>query len=190
MILTNIDYKIRLDDILIIMYKSQDNTYISISLPLYWTQHADNCDECKSFYSKLKNESKDDWFINYNDEYYKLEFLDNQYIGNGHNIIMDSNIDLKKVDISNINHTEYYRIQNIKLISVNKEESIRINRNDKLEHLIPSEYNDTDKVIYKNMFFTPISKEFAESIINDEKTIKIEANELESFDLKIEVKKS
>jgi hypothetical protein len=189
MILTNIEYKIRLDDNLIVIDKLDGNTYISISLPLYWTQHVDDCDDCKSFYSKLKNESKDDWFVNYNDEYYKLEFLDNQYIGNGHNTIMDSKIDLKKVDISNINHTEYYKIQNIKLISVNKYESIEINRNDKLDHLIPSEYNDTDKVIYKNMFFTPISKEFSEDITNNEQTIKIELDKLESFDFKILISK-
>ena len=189
MILTNINHKIKIDDNLFDIDKSSDNIYVSISLPLYWIQHVNNCEDCNSFYSKLKNESNEDWFIDYNGQYYKLEFLDNQYIGNGINTIMDSKIDMKKVDIPNINYTEYFKIQNVKLNIVSKDESIKISRNEKLECLLSKEDYISLPVDYKNKFFTPITKEFADMIINNPNTIEIDVEELKSIDLKIEVKK-
>jgi hypothetical protein len=102
---------------------------------------------------------------------------------------MDSKIDLKGANISDINYTEFYKIDNIKLINISNEESKQVSREDVIESLLPMKYSESENPNYINEFFTPIPKEFADVFINNTSTIKILTSELESFVLKIEVKK-
>jgi hypothetical protein len=113
------DYSIEISENLYEIDNSSDNIYVSILIPLYWTQHKNNCDDCSSFFRKLENNSDDDWFALYENEYYILEFLDNQFIGNGIDTVMTSEkIDLMKSDISNINFNHVYKVENIKMLKL------------------------------------------------------------------------
>lgn len=164
-----------------------ENVYLSISIPLYWIQHKDNCDDCSSFFRKLENSSNDDWFALYNDEYYRLEFLDNQFIGNGTDTIMSSEkIDLLRSDISNINFNNVYVIENIKLSKIGDNRQLK--RNEILNCLLSETKSETTDV-YTSSPFIQIPKELVEKIINNPSTIEISSDEILSMDYKIEIKK-
>jgi hypothetical protein len=52
------DYSIEISENLYEIDNSSDNIYVSILIPLYWTQHKNNCDDCSSFFRKLENNSR------------------------------------------------------------------------------------------------------------------------------------
>ncbi len=181
------DYSIQISQDLYVIENSSDNVYLSISIPLYWIQHKDNCDDCSSFFRKLENSSNDDWFALYDDEYYRLEFLDNQFIGNGIDIIMSSEkINLMKSDISNINFNHVYKIENIKMSKL--VDTRQLKRNEILNCLLSETKSETTNV-YKSSPFIQIPKELAEKIIKNPSTIEISSDEILSMDYKIEIKK-
>lgn len=166
---------------------SSDNIYLSISIPLYWTQHKNNCSDCSSFFRKLENNSDDDWFALYDNEYYRLEFLDNQFIGNGVDTIMSSEkIDLMKSDISNINFINVYNVENIKMSKL--EDNTQLKRNEILNCLLSEPILETTDV-YTSSPFIQIPKELAEKIINNQSIIEISSDEILGMDYKIEIKK-
>lgn len=180
------DYSIQLSKDLYEIDNSSDNIYLSISTPLYWTQHKNNCDDCSSFFRKLENSSNDDWFLLYNNEYYILEFLDNQFIGNGIDTIMSSEkIDLMKSDISNINFNNVYKVENIKMSKL--EDNTQLKRNEILNCLLSEPKLETTDVTSSP--FMQIPKELAEKLINNPSTVKISSDEILTMDYKIEIKK-
>lgn len=175
------DYSIQITEDL---YMIENNIYLSLSLPLYWTQHKNNCDDCSSFFRKLSNSSNDDWFALYDNEYYRLEFLDNQFIGNGIETIMSSEkIDIIKSDISNINFNHVYKVENIKMLKL--EDNTQLKRNEILNCLLSEPKLETTNV-YTSSPFIQIPKELAEKIINNPS---IDSDEILSMDYKIEIKK-
>lgn len=181
------DYSIQISQDFYEIDNSSGDIYLSILIPLYWTQHKNNCDDCSSFFRKLENSSNDDWFSLYEDKYYRLEFLDNQFIGNGIDTIMVSKkIDLMKTDISNINLNHVYKIENIKMSKL--EDSTILKRNEILNCLLSESKSKTTDV-YISSPFKQIPKELAEKIINNSSTIEISSDEILSMDLKIEIKK-
>ena len=181
------DYSIQILEDLYEIDNSSDNIYLSISIPLYWYQHKNKCDDCSSFFRKLQNISNDDWFALYDNEYYRLEFLDNQFIGNGIDTILSSEkINIMKSDISNINFNHVYKIDNIKMLKL--KDTIQLKRNEKINCLF-SETKSETTVDYISTPFISLPKEFAEKIINNPSTIEININEILSIDYKKEIKK-
>ncbi len=187
MILINEDHRIEIEDKLY----NVDDVYLSIKFPIFWDEHIKECEDCNSFFKKLSNETSDDWYAFLNNKYYKLEFLDNQFIGNGNNVIMSSEIDLMKSDISCINYNNHYEIENIKLLEISTDEYRKIIRNEKINCIL-SEVNENhiqlDK--YKSSPFVQIPNEMVEKIINNCHIIEISPDEILSFNYKIEIKKN